>query len=123
MPFDDLRVWIAALDRASQLKQIGTIAVPGEPLASFDIGFIDQTAHRYYLADRTNRALDIFDAATDKFITRVPGFVGQMKSNDESGPDGVVVIGTEAWVGDGDQGRTRRDRSQGWQPGQNATCR
>jgi len=32
----------------------------------------------------------------------VPGFVGQKESNDVSGPDGVVLVGGEAWVGDGD---------------------
>src|SRR3954454_2540174 len=87
---------------AAQLKQVGTIAVPGEPLATFDIGVVDQEAQRYYLADRTNKSLDIFDAKADAFLGRVPGFVGQKESNDVSGPDGVVVVGGEAWLGDGD---------------------
>src|SRR5689334_12297570 len=87
---------------AADLKQIATIAVPGTPIDSFDIGFVDQKTQRYYLADRTNKGLDIIDAKTNKFLARVPGFVGAMKSNDNSGPDGVVIIGGEAWVGDGD---------------------
>ena len=87
---------------AAQLKQVGTIAVPGTPLGTYDISFWDQSTNRYYLADRTNKSLDIFDGATEKFITRVPGFVGQKKSNDNSGPDGVVIVGNEAFVGDGD---------------------
>src|SRR5690348_4826701 len=86
---------------AAQLKQVGTIAVPGEPLATFDIGVVDQANQRYYLADRTNKSLDIFDAKTDTFLGRVPGLVGQKESNDVSGPDGVVLVGGEAWVGDG----------------------
>jgi DNA-binding beta-propeller fold protein YncE len=95
-------VLAAAPAGAAQLKQVGTIAVPGEPLAPFDIGVVDQDSQRYYLADRTNKSLDIFDAKTDAFLGRVPGFVGQKESNDVSGPDGVVVVGGEAWVGDGD---------------------
>src|SRR5437764_14615286 len=87
---------------AAEVKRVGTIAVPGEPLATFDIGVVDQEAQRYYLADRTNKSLDIFDAKTDAFLGRVAGFVGQKESNDVSGPDGVVLVGGEAWVGDGD---------------------
>src|SRR3954447_6923124 len=96
-------VLAAAPAGAAQLKQVGTIAVPGEPLATFDIGVVDQEAQRYYLADRTNKSLDIFDAKTDAFLGRVPSFVGQKESNDVSGPDGVVLVGGEAWVGDGDR--------------------
>jgi DNA-binding beta-propeller fold protein YncE len=87
---------------AGQLKQIGTIAVPGEPLNTYDISFWDPASDRYFLADRTNKSLDIFDAKTEKFLNRVPGFVGQTDKNDTSGPDGVQIIGNEAWVGDGD---------------------
>lgn len=89
---------------AAELKQIGTIAVPGTPLESFDISFVDQASHRYYLADRTNKAIDIFDTRTDKFLGRVGGFVGFDKSNDTAGPNGVVTVngGHEVWAGDGD---------------------
>jgi DNA-binding beta-propeller fold protein YncE len=92
---------------ASDLKQIGQIAIPGEPLTSFDIGFVDQKTHRYLLADRSNKAVDIFDTNTDTYIGRVDGFVGIVKKGDkvvnsQSGPDGVLTFGGEAWVGDGD---------------------
>ncbi len=87
---------------AAELQQIGKIAVPGSPLGTYDISFWDPSTNRYYLADRTNKSLDIFDGASDTFISRVPGFVGQQKSNDTSGPDGVQIIGDQAWVGDGD---------------------
>jgi len=92
---------------AAKLKQIGTIANPAGPIDGFDISFVDQKTQRYYLADRSNKSVDVFDAKTDKFIGSVGGFVGvTMKNgkpnNDTSGPDGVVVVGGEVWAGDGD---------------------
>jgi DNA-binding beta-propeller fold protein YncE len=91
----------------TKLKQIGTISNPAGPIDGFDISFVDQKTQRYYLADRSNKSVDIFDAKTDKFIGSVPGFIGvTMKNgkpdNDTSGPDGVVVVGNQVWAGDGD---------------------
>src|SRR5580704_7717077 len=100
---------VAGTAGAAELKKIGEIAVPGVDLASFDISYIDQKTQRYYLADRSNKGVDIFDVKTDKYIGRVEGMVGPIMkkdgtccNNDKSGPDGVVVAGKEAWVGDGD---------------------
>ncbi len=92
---------------AGELKQVGAIEIPGQKLTNFDISFVDQATGRLYFADRSNKSLDIFDTKTDKFVDRVPGFVGvTMKNdkpnNDTSGPDGVVLVGNEVWVGDGD---------------------
>ena len=80
--------------------------MPGETLRSFDISWVDQPSQRYFLADRSNKGLDVWDARTDKFIGTVGGMTGiVMKNgkvdNDNSGPNGVVVTGDEAWVGDG----------------------
>jgi DNA-binding beta-propeller fold protein YncE len=90
-----------------KLKQIGTISNPAGPIDGFDISFVDQKTQRYYLADRSNKSVDVFDAKTDKFIGSTPGFIGvTMKNgkpdNDTSGPDGVVVVGNQVWAGDGD---------------------
>lgn len=100
-------IMATSLAAASELKQVGSISVPGEKLTNFDISFIDQKSQRYYFADRSNRSIDVFDVSTDSFIARVDGFVGvTMKngkpSNDTSGPDGVVLAGNEVWAGDGD---------------------
>src|SRR5260370_19401208 len=86
---------------------IGTMANPAGPIDAFDIGYVDQKSQRYYLADRSNNSVDIFDAKTDKFIGSNGGFVGVVMkngkpNNDVSGPDGVLVIGNEVWAGDGD---------------------
>jgi len=92
---------------SGKLKQIGTMANPAGPIDAFDIGYVDQKSQRYYLADRSNKSVDIFDAKTLKFIGSVGGFVGVVMkngkpNNDVSGPDGVLVVGGEAWAGDGD---------------------
>jgi hypothetical protein len=80
-----------------------------KPVYSFDISWVDSKAHRYYIADRVNASLDIFDTASNLFIARVPGFVGAIPNaagtavnNEVSGPDGVVTVGKTAYVGDGD---------------------
>lgn len=53
---------------AADLKSIGQIAVLGEPLTSFDIGFVDQKTHRYLLADRSNKSVDILDSNADAYV-------------------------------------------------------
>jgi len=87
-----------------------TIGVEGNKLDNFDIGYVDANAGRYYLADRSNSAVDIIDTKTNKFIGRVTGFVGVKKDangravNNQSGPNGLAFDDTkkELWVGDGD---------------------
>jgi DNA-binding beta-propeller fold protein YncE len=92
---------------AAELKKIAEIPVPGEPMAWFDISYVDQQTQRYYLSDRSNKAVDVFDAKTNQFIGRVAVFVGETMTNGKadnpiSGPNGVVVVGNEVWAGDGD---------------------
>lgn len=95
------------LAAAAELKQVGTIAVPGAKLANFDISYIDPATGRYYLADRSNKGIDVFDTAKDAYVGRMGSFVGTVMKdgkvdNDTSGPDGVVAFGHEIWAGDGD---------------------
>ena len=71
-------------------------------LYSFDISFVDPATQRYYLADRSNKAVDVVDARTDTFITQIvpnnghapfAGFVPCVPAagaNDCAGPNGVV---------------------------------
>src|SRR3989441_10929512 len=83
--------------------RIALISVPGAPLMSFDISFVERSSQTYYLADRSNKGVDIFDASSNTFETRVTGFVGFTGDNDTSGPNGVVVVHDrdELWAGDG----------------------
>jgi DNA-binding beta-propeller fold protein YncE len=93
-----------AASRANEITRIGTLQVPGQPLASFDIGFVNASGV-YALSDRSNAALDFFDAATGRFLGRTTGFRGYSKAGgfDEAGPNGVVAVGRDQfWAGDGD---------------------
>ncbi len=99
----------AAAANAAELRQIGTISIPGEPLNSFDISFIDQANGLYFLADRSNKGIDIVDTKKGTYVGRVAGMVGPIMkkdgtccNNDSSGPNGVLVAGKEIWIGDGD---------------------
>jgi DNA-binding beta-propeller fold protein YncE len=77
----------------------------------FDISWVDSATQKYYLADRSNSAIDLVDAATDTFI----GFIGKGQFTGSrpcpghpkdlrhcSGPNGVVTddLG-HLWAGDG----------------------
>ena len=93
-----------ARSRPLPIGRLGTLEVPGQPLASFDIGFVN-TSGVYALADRSNAGLDFFDGATGRFLGRATGFRGFSAAGgpDESGPNGVVAVGrNEFWAGDGD---------------------
>src|SRR5262249_51961637 len=79
----------SCLAAGTQLVQM--IPIPGVPLVSYDISFVDSTRHQYYLADRSNKGVDIFDTRTNEFVGRIGGFVGFTGNNDTSGPDGVVA--------------------------------
>ena len=87
---------------AEELKQVGTIAFPGDPIDQFAVLTIDQTSGLGYLADKDNKAVVVFDTKTDKFVSRIGGFVGLTKRGTQSGPNGVLVVGGELWVSDGD---------------------
>jgi hypothetical protein len=82
---------------------------------AFDISFVDQSNQTYYLADRSNAAVDVLNTktgavATVTQITASPPFAGVKLNtmtgavnNNISGPDGVTTDegGTCLFVGDG----------------------
>jgi DNA-binding beta-propeller fold protein YncE len=101
---------------AGPLERIATLEVPGKPLAVFDIGFVNEDGI-YALSDRSNGALDLFNAANDRFIGQVGGFAGYNRASGTklAGPNGVVAVGrNQFWASDGDSSvkvidlRTRR---------------
>src|SRR5258706_9790993 len=91
----------------------------GGKFTTYDIAFFDGTTQNFYLADRSNAAVDIFSAATNSFIGRVGGSGGLFAgiqppqnvpnpppaNNDISGPNGVLVVNQPGqhvlWAGDG----------------------
>jgi hypothetical protein len=92
-------------DRAVRL--IDVIPIPGRTgvnatngkLYSFDISWVDQDRQLYFLADRSNAAIDVVDTKTDIFVGQIPGgfagvaVVGGVVRGGQSGPNGVVTGG------------------------------
>jgi hypothetical protein len=63
-------------------------------LFSFDISFVDQPTQTYYLADRSNFAVDVVNAKTDTFVKQIsatPPFAGVNANAELAGPDGVLT--------------------------------
>jgi hypothetical protein len=98
-------------DRAVRL--LATIPVPvtadnttAGGLYSFDISWIDQTTGMFYLADRSNKRVDIADADTGTFLTAInatPSFAGVSPpafSSGTGGPNGVTTSGHCLFVTD-----------------------
>jgi len=73
---------------------------------SFDISWVDPQLGKYFLADRSNKSIDVIDTTTNQLTQFVnPGFKGFTGNNDTSGPDGVLTVHqpngvVELWVGD-----------------------
>src|SRR3954462_7424017 len=89
-------------DRAAPaVKLLTTIPVPGVGMKSFDISWVDAGTQRYYLADRSNQAVDVVDSRPNSFVKQIHGgFAGFSGNNDTSGPNGVVVSGHWLFVTD-----------------------
>ena len=84
------------------------VQIPGNPLRSYDISWVNPHRAEYYLADRSNAGIDIIDTHHLTFKRRLGGFVGVVLNaagtavnNDKSGPDGVVTHGRWLYAGDG----------------------
>lgn len=91
-------------DRAVRLFR--TVAIPPTQdnttaggLYSFDISWVDQATQTYYLADRSNKTVDVVDAKTLKLTHQVTGgfrgftacAIQPAGANDCAGPNGVAT--------------------------------
>ena len=98
----------------TETKCLTAVQIPGAALRSYDISWVNPHRAEYYLADRSNAAIDIIDTHNRTF-KRFLGkglFVGvklnnagqpnEAVNNDVSGPDGVVTHGRWLYAGDGD---------------------
>src|SRR5436853_1401201 len=93
----------------TETKCLTAVQIPGNPLRSYDISWVDPHRAEYYLADRSNAAIDIIDTHHLTFKRSLGGFVGvklngtgTAVNNDISGADGVVTHGRWLYAGDGD---------------------
>ncbi len=100
----------------TQTKCLTAITIPGNPLQSFDISWVNPDRAEYYLADRANKGIDVIDTKTLTFKRTIGGFVGIVASsptaidNNHSGPDGVDDPRPLALC------RRRRQHAQGVRP-------
>ena len=88
--------------QAAGLKRVGEIAIPDEPITDIGIMAVDPATGLGYLGDKTNKSVVVFDTKTDKYVSRIPGFMGRTKDGDVAGPNGVTIVKGEVWVSDGD---------------------
>jgi hypothetical protein len=108
----------------TQTQCLTAVAVPGSPLRSFDISWVNPGRGEYYLADRSNAAIDVINTGSNTFQRQITGgapgtpcagnctFQGIKPgggntsipvNNAISGPDGVVASrGHWLYAGDGD---------------------
>jgi hypothetical protein len=75
--------------------------LPGAKITSFDISWVDPVRKKYYLANRTSKAIIVVDTTSNMVVGNfAPGFAGNTGNNNTSGPDGVLTTETVLWVGD-----------------------
>jgi len=93
----------------TQTRCLTAVQIPGNPLRSFDISWVNPQRAEYYLADRSNAGVDLIDTehltfkrtvGKGKFTGVVLNGTGGVNNN-LSGPDGVVTHGRWLYAGDG----------------------
>src|SRR4029077_18148488 len=91
----------------TQTKCLTAVQIPGNPLRSFDISWVNPDRAEMYFADRSNAGIDVIDTQTLHFKRTISGFVGVVLNgsgavdNNHSGPDGVTSHGRWLYAGDG----------------------
>jgi hypothetical protein len=111
---------LAVADETFSLQ--ASITIPGAPLHSFDISWVDSSLHSYLLADRTHASIDIIDTGLTHTLRQITptganAFAGDTGNPDTSGPNGVLTItqpgnddnehshgAPKVWAGDGPHG-------------------
>jgi hypothetical protein len=115
-------VFSPALPASIQTKCVKAVIIPGNPLRSFDISWVNPKRAEMYFADRSNKGVQVIDTDTLQWKRTLDGFVGVTLvppasppgvncsvtpalctvNNNVSGPDGVVSHGRWLYAGDGD---------------------
>jgi hypothetical protein len=103
-------------DGGETFFSLGHVTIPGAPLTSFDISWVDPVLNIYLLADRSNASVDVIPIQVNPPTFKVFGnFAGNVaaaacggQANSCSGPNGILTLnnpnlaaGRELWVGDG----------------------
>ena len=90
------------------VRLLTTVPIPGTTANTtggnmyvFDISWVDQGTHTYYIADRSNAVVDIVDTKTNTLLFQLTGgFKGFTGTNGTSGPNGVATGGHCLFVTD-----------------------
>ncbi len=91
----------------TQTKCLTAVAIPGNPIRSFDISWVNPDRAEYYLGERSNAGIVVIDTRTLTWKRTIGGFRGIQPAtgpinNNISGPDGVTSHGRWLYAGDGD---------------------
>src|SRR6266566_699199 len=93
----------------TQTRCLTAVQIPGNPIRSFDISWVNPDRAEYYLAERTNAGIVVIDTHHLTFKRLIGGFVGIRNNpttgavnNNISGPDGVTSHNRWLYAGDGD---------------------
>ena len=70
-----------------------TLAIPGGVFSGYDFATFDASNQLYYLTDRSNNGIDVFNAATNAYVERIGAglFSGATPSNNNAGPNGISI--------------------------------
>jgi hypothetical protein len=102
-----------------QTKCLTAVQIPGNPIRSFDISFVNTSRSEYYLSDRTNAGMQVLSTAGPTYLRTItggapsctvscsfqgikPGPTSIAVNNNISGPDGTTSHGKWLYAGDGD---------------------
>jgi len=91
----------------TETRCLTAVAIPGNPIRSFDISWVNPHRAEYYLGERSNAGIVVIDTRTLTWKRTIGGFVGIKPAtgpvnNNISGPDGVTSHGRWLYAGDGD---------------------
>ena len=91
----------------TETRCLTAVAIPGNPIRSFDISWVNPNRAEYYLGERSNAGIVVIDTRTLTWKRTIGGFVGIKPAtgpvnNNISGPDGVTSHGRWLYAGDGD---------------------
>ena len=95
----------------TQTKCLTAVQIPGNPLRSYDISWVNPDRAEYYLADRSNAGIDIINTRNLTFKRTLGGPFRRASCSTPlpapwtmiiSGPDGVISHGRWLYAGDGD---------------------
>jgi hypothetical protein len=91
----------------TETRCLTAVAIPGNPIRSFDISWVNPDRAEYYLGERSNAGIVVIDTRTLTWKRTIGGFIGIQPAtgpvnNNISGPDGVTSHGRWLYAGDGD---------------------